>query len=64
MEDRMALGIHRNNIIRIPIPVDPKRVYMREVSNFHTRNFTVMRGAEEFWSAKIAIPTAISNTNQ
>jgi hypothetical protein len=26
MEERMALGIQRDKMIRIPIPVDPKRV--------------------------------------
>jgi hypothetical protein len=64
MEDRMALGIHRNKIIRIPTPADPKRATMREVSNFHMRNLSVRREADEFWIAKTAIPTAISNTNQ
>jgi hypothetical protein len=48
MEDLIAFGIQKKKVMRIPTPIDPKMVYIREVSNFQKRNLMVTRGADEF----------------
>jgi hypothetical protein len=64
IEDLIALGTHRKRVTRIPVPIDPRTVWIREVSNRHMRNFIITKGAFEFWTAKMAIPMATKNINQ
>jgi hypothetical protein len=60
----MALGIQKRSATRIPKPTDPKRVWIREVSNLHMRNFITTGGAVEFCTAKIAIPMTTKKADQ
>jgi len=39
-------------------------VYTKEVSNLHMRNFIVIRGAAEFWTANMATAMTITKINQ
>jgi hypothetical protein len=64
IEDLIALGTHRKRVTRIPVPIDPRIVWIREISNRHMRNFIVTKGAFEFWTAKMAMPKATKNINQ
>jgi hypothetical protein len=47
-EDRMAIGIQKRRVMRIPKPIEPKTVNTREVLKGQKRNSISMIGAFEF----------------
>src|SRR3989304_435867 len=59
-----ALGIHRSSIMRIPAPIEPKSIGIREVSNFQNRNLITMGGVAEFCTAKMATKRMIMTVSQ
>ena len=50
--------------MRIPAPIDPKSMGIREVSNFQNRNLIIMGGVAEFCTAKMATQRMITKTSQ
>jgi hypothetical protein len=50
--------------MRIPAPIEPKSIGIREVSNFQNRNLIVRGGAAEFCTAKVATQRMIMTVSQ
>ena len=49
---------------RIPAPIDPKSIGIREVSHFQNRNLITMGGVAEFCIAKMAAQRMITKASQ